>query len=368
MRKLMFVLGAAVMMAAFPGTGNAGAPHTFRHEISVLGMGGAYTAGGWRGSVIFYNPAAVATKGFHLNVPIRVGVGGVGGFSEIRDVYDFFEDNQNDLKSINQLPPDRVLELDQEAQKLDGKGGAFRVAPAFRLGWRGFAMQGYGSVVARPTMDTGVYMPRVNADAQFDVGVIAAYGARIRLFDRWTTRFVDKWYAGASIKVFRRYDAFTNFSFAEVVSSPNYMDAVEVDDGKTGVGIDVGTMVPVNKELTLALVAQDLVTFGDVTPTPSVNVGAHYKLWSRVHFVADYRDMFNEMDRPMPMHVHLGAEVDLTMLRLRGGLYQGYPTLGIGFNLWLIKIDAAYYTEELGDKLGHSPEDNIALEFQFGLD
>jgi hypothetical protein len=368
MRKLMFVLGAAVMMAAFPAAGNAATPHTFRHEISVLGMGGAYTAGGWRGSVIFYNPAAVATKGFHLNVPIRVGIGGVGGFSEIEEVYNFFKDNKDDLKRINELSVARVQELDKEAQALDGKGGAFRVAPAFRLGWREFALQGYGSIVARPTMDSGVYMPRVNAGAQFDVGVIAAYGTRIRLLDRWTTRYVDKWYAGASMKLFRRYDAFTNFSFAEVVSDPNYMDAVDINNGMIGVGIDVGTMFPINKELSLALVAQDLVTFGDVTPSPSVNLGAHYKLWSRVHFVADYRDMFNEMDRPMPMHLHLGTEVDLTMLRLRAGLYQGYPTLGFGFNLWLIKIDAAYYTEELGTKLGHSPEDNIALEIQIGLD
>jgi hypothetical protein len=323
-------------------------------------MGGAYTAGAWRGSALFYNPASVAAKRFHMNVPVRLEFGGVGGLTQLQDVVTFFKDNKSDLERIDQLSPARAAELDREAEKLDGKGGTIRAFPAFRLGWRGVGIQSYAILDGTPQMNSGVFQPRLDLSAFSDVGVIAAYGRPVNLGALW--------YAGASVKYFNRWQTVRSFSLQDAVNTPGFGDIVDLKNRLSGVGVDVGALFPATRKLTLGLVAQDLVTMGDVKPDMSLNLGAHYRLMPRLNLVADYRDMLNASDTPVPMHIHMGGELDLTLLRLRGGLYQGYPTAGIGVNLWLIKLDAVYYGRERGPKLGYSPEDNVAVELQIGIE
>jgi len=338
-----------------------GTPHSFRDEVFVLGMGGAYTAGGWRGSALFYNPATIALKRFHLNIPIRLEFGGVGGFSQLKDVVDYFRNNQDALKNIDTQPPDKVRELDREAQKLDGKGATIRFFPALRLGWRGFAIQTYATFNGTPQMNTGVFQPRLDLNAYSDIGIIAGYGRRMRIF-------TDPWYAGVSVKYFNRWTVLKSFSLEDAVNTPGLGDVIDLKNRQTGVGVDLGVLYPVNRKLTVGATAQDLLKFGDVKPPMSLNLGAHYALLRRLNLVADYRDLFNSSGLGVPMHLYFGGELDLTLLRLRGGFYQGYPTAGLGVNLWLIKLDAVYYGREHGPKLGYEPEDNVAVELQIGLD
>ena len=194
--------------------------------------------------------------------------------------------------------------------------------------------------------------------------MIAGHGRRIKAL----RQYVDRWYAGVSVKYFQRYSTVTNFTFQEAIDGPEALDAFDADAARTGVGIDVGTLWEINPEFDVALVAQDLITLGDVTPDMSLNLGLRYALLQRLNLVADYRDLLDSSGDPIPMHLHMGGELDLTLLRLRGGLYQGYPTAGVGINLWLIKLDVVYYARERGEKLGYAPEDNVAVELQIGLD
>ena len=148
MKRATYIPVAAVLAAvlALAPLSRAGDPHSMRHEVFALAMGGAYTAGSWRGSSLFYNPAALAEKPFHLNVPIRIEFGGIGGLTQLKDVVDYFQNNETTLKNFNdpaQVTPDQVQELDRQAQNLDGKGGVAKVMPAVRLGWRGWGFQLY---------------------------------------------------------------------------------------------------------------------------------------------------------------------------------------------------------------------------------
>jgi len=361
MKRLVFLCTILVAATAgLPTVASAATPHSFRHEVFALGMGGAYTAGGWRGSALFYNPASLAIKRFHLNVPVRFEFGGVGGIRELKDVVDFFNAHQDELKTIDQLPPGRAEELDKEAEKLDGKGGTIRLFPALRLGWRGFAIQTYAIFDGTPQMNSGVFQPRLDLRAYSDIGVIAGYARRIRAF--------GDWYAGLSVKYFNRWEVYRSFSLEDAAKTPGFSDVVDLKNKKAGFGVDLGALYPVNRKLTLGLVAQDLITLGGVKPDMSLNFGVHYALLKRLNFVADYRDIFNSEDVPVPMHVYFGGELDLTLLRLRGGFFQGYPSVGVGLNLWLIKLDAVYYGRERGKKIGYKPEDNLAVELQIGLD
>lgn len=61
---------------------------------------------------------------------------------------------------------------------------------------------------------------------------------------------------------------------------------------------------------------------------------------------------------------HLGASVRLlSILDLRYGLSQGYQSFGVGFDLLVFHLDAAYYTMEYGEQVGDKPIDAVSLRF-----
>jgi len=349
---------------------NRNVPHSFREEIFVLGMGGAYTAGAWRGSGLFYNPASLAYKRFHLNVPLRLEVGGIGGITQAQEIIDFYKANEEKLRNIASQSPAQVTALDDQARALDGTGGVARVFPAVRLGWRNFGFQTYASFNGVPQIDSGVFQPRVDLNGYSDIGVIAGYS---RPFYYRTRRLDIRWYGGVAVKVFGRWGVNHGFTLTEATQGYEFYNEVinAVDDTpEYGVGADIGLLIPLTRDrsASIGVVAQDAITYGQVRPEMSINVGGHWRILPRVNLVADYRDILNTSDTHWPMHLHFGGEFDLTMLRLRAGAYQGYPTLGMGVNLWLLKVDVVYYSQERGERLGHLTEKNIALELQVGLD
>ena len=60
---------------------------------------------------------------------------------------------------------------------------------------------------------------------------------------------------------------------------------------------------------------------------------------------------------------HAGAELKLlNFIALRGGLNQGYYSVGAGIDLWFIEVDAAVFTEEVGLYAGNRPRSGIALQ------
>ena len=60
----------------------------------------------------------------------------------------------------------------------------------------------------------------------------------------------------------------------------------------------------------------------------------------------------------------LGASVRLlSLLDFRYGLNKGYQSVGVGFDLLIFHIDAAYYTQEYGPSIGDKPIDALSLRF-----
>ncbi len=60
----------------------------------------------------------------------------------------------------------------------------------------------------------------------------------------------------------------------------------------------------------------------------------------------------------------LGASVRLlSILDVRGGISQGYKSIGAGFDLLIFHIDAAYYVQEYGASIGDKPIDALSLRF-----
>lgn len=73
--------------------------------------------------------------------------------------------------------------------------------------------------------------------------------------------------------------------------------------------------------------------------------------------------------RDLMSHLSAGAEVRvLYVLDVRGGFNQGYWTLGAGLDLWAIKMDVAYFWQELGKTAGANPVDGLTVKFNIGWD
>ncbi len=359
-RRLAAFVACLSALVALTGPAGASDFHSWREDVGVLGMGGAYTAGSWRGSGLMYNPASLARKRFHMNVPIRVEVGGAPGVAQVTDIVRYFRDNRDELEAVAGLTQAKLEDMNQRAIELDNTSGTVRVLPAIRVGWNHFSVEAYGLLEAAPLMNSGVFQPRFDVYQIGDIGVVAGYGRTIE-----TER---KWYAGVAVRYFNRWERYRTFSIDEASEGPALSEVVTFKNRKAGLSADVGAQMPIWKTFAVGAVAQNLLKFGAIQPPTLVNVGVHYLMVSRMHLVADYRDLLNRQNLPAPMHVHLGAEFDLTLLRLRAGAYQGYPTFGFGINLWLIKIDAVYYTRELGQRLGHRPENALTIEIQVGIE
>jgi hypothetical protein len=104
----------------------------------------------------------------------------------------------------------------------------------------------------------------------------------------------------------------------------------------------------------------------------TINLGIAYSpLWSDsgsaldllVH--AEVRDLAGLVEGrdDILTHLHIGAELGIwRSIALRGGLSQGYPTFGIGFELSVVNLDLAYFTRELGNRYGEAPSSGLALE------
>jgi hypothetical protein len=64
-----------------------------------------------------------------------------------------------------------------------------------------------------------------------------------------------------------------------------------------------------------------------------------------------------------------GAEVRLlSVLDVRAGFNQGYFSVGVGLDLFAIKLDASYYWREFGNEIGDKPVDALTVRVNLGFD
>ncbi len=68
-------------------------------------------------------------------------------------------------------------------------------------------------------------------------------------------------------------------------------------------------------------------------------------------------------------HFRAGAEIKLlSVLDLRAGFNQGYFSVGVGLDLFAIRLDASYYWREYGVDLGDKPIDALTVRVNLGFD
>ncbi len=163
---------------------------------------------------------------------------------------------------------------------------------------------------------------------------------------------------------------------AELTSDPDAL-AAAASFGQ-GMGFDAGLLLFAQGhwlDYRLALKVDDV---GDTAFTGSqaafkqtLHAGLGVTLHNAVdalHLSVDYRDILGAYDEHAFKRLYLGAKLLLrSYVGLAAGVYQGYPTYGVRFDLLLMKIGATVYGRELGDSPGANPRNLYVVYFAVGM-
>lgn len=120
---------------------------------------------------------------------------------------------------------------------------------------------------------------------------------------------------------------------------------------------------------------------GDITVavTPNLTMGLGYKFDTKL---LDFKVAFDVTDvmglskytgtesgKALFKHINAGVELGLLdTLYVRGGLNSGYWTAGVSFDIFLIRVEAAYYWKEMGSIAGQKGLDGLTIRFNLGYD
>lgn len=336
--------------------------------LRPLGMGNAYVAVADDFNALFYNPAGLARlkswDGEFLNPALTAS----------QNVNGLVKDAQSDLKSGK---TEDTLNL---VEKNTGENYNVGLALTPHLIFPNF---GFG--LGLDLSATAVFHRDVTVD--LDTGLRAV------LPISFAKNFLNnRLSVGASFKLRARAGIDQNFSMDDIAafqsSSKTDSTGRELEDyvkGGTGYGIDLGMLFTPQKEYepTFGLSVTDLggtpYSQYDVKGSslgappiqlPSVNVGISAKPlrteWTYVMVAAD----MHSINQPYSFSkkFNLGLEGGLgNILKIQTGLYQGYFTAGLQFDVGLLSLRLVSYAEELGTSAGYKADRRVAAQLKFLL-
>jgi len=399
MRFLPYVAALILVVLVSPHTADAQNyyqnPRAFVRSSQVIGAGDATVAFPTRETVFFYNPAHLTEA---ASLRPRVTILGVQGAlsTTIFDQVDFYNDRLDPAieRGFENLADDELQQLYDEAFEV-GRRRAFLggdvLLPSIMLRTGplalGAGLFGHSSGTYRFS-DSGFGVPALDFAGRVD-----AMGVFSGALDAAALGF-DGLSVGVTAKYTRRY--------LTVKSRP--LDTIDEDEPLLvfvgdAVSIDYGMQytldLPLPGSLALGLALYDVssaeyaftlddVLTGEEPSDPATdprvqrelaNINERYQPRASYRFGAAYTvpsllGVFGEtglmvdyvgyqdpvVDQSTLAGLHVGAQVQLlSLLSVRTGLSQGYPSAGAGLALGLVKIDYAFFGQEEGRIPGQTP-------------
>lgn len=110
----------------------------------------------------------------------------------------------------------------------------------------------------------------------------------------------------------------------------------------------------------------------DIDPTLNLSIGISPQLtdFLRGDLFIEFHDIFVMAgeDKSFTKRFHVGAQLSFwDRLFIRAGLNQGYPTAGLGVDIKFLRLNYAFYGEELGAYGGQKADWRHAVELTFGF-
>lgn len=334
----------------------AGAVPEYNRSIRALGMGGAYASIVTGNDILYYNPAALAYND-ELNIELVNSGVGVNGLSVVQKVQD-----AGDLSD-----PVNQAKLMGTHLWLGANGRLSLIAPYFGLALgTEYEADMYFRNPSFPEIQT--YF-RNDTDTRFSfahgLGDKGAVGVTIKRVARWggdtltlpitaiadptslqniQDNFANKGTGyGADLAMMYKWDGLISQNFAVVLH----------DIGSTEFKKTAGTDNPSRIKDNLVL------SYGMAMDLPGFD-------WTAA---VDYRHA-NTTGIDSSKKLHIGSEFSLPFIDLRVGASQGYMSYGVGMNLFLLRLDAVMYKEEIGAYAGQSGDDRVmvGLTLDLGFD
>lgn len=319
-------------------------------SIRSAGMGGVYMSIVNDSEAVFVNPAALSKlSGLHWQVMnVEAGVNGLDVYNDFRDI------DTSDPNSFNDF---------------------FGKDLWFRLGGK--------TAVALPYFGVGMYTDsQVNMELhnpafpQFNTSFISDYGLMIS----GAFPVGPATSAGITAKKITRRGGQQDIDLGIIASGNPSQIADQFRNKGNAYGLDVAlqTTLPAPLSPTLSLVWQDVGSTAfqrtdgaDAPPRihDNLSFGVSTSLdLPGLDWVAgfEYRHI-TESEYQLGQKLHLGTEVSLPFIDLRGGINQGYASYGAAVNLFFLRFDVASYTEEMGAYPGQSPQNRIELGLSVDL-
>ncbi|MCK4547551.1 MAG: hypothetical protein KAW17_08940 [Candidatus Eisenbacteria sp.] len=357
MSRFRLFLSLMAVAILIPSIVAADQPGPFRADVSALGMGNTGVAVPGRGCLWSYNPALLSTFSFDLSVP-NVDLGANGKTLEF---FDFLEDHQETFEKWEDTSWDqddtKRDALLEDAEEFYGKRLGFRTAPLVGFATRNFGAALYADtratvIMRRPALEfapkTPDFAPPVYG--RFHTDVVAQIGTAGMAFDPLaigiTLRYINR--RAKSLRI-------DPADLDEVVSTMS-----EEPESYHGWAVDLAAYYPTGF-WNIALGASFRNILGKIqTPGPDAEhpeenkesdnfyrnlvVGASWQPMPRLLLTADIEDFLNQVDNlEFGDQIHVGAELDMVLLKFRTGIFRGAVTYGAGLNLLFFKIDVATF-------------------------
>ena len=329
---------------------------TYHQSIRALGMGGVRVAHEHEAQALSWNPAYLGfNSGFNVTLAdAGLGINGLQAYKSFKDV-----------------------DLSQGINGLNGVYGKPLWLGAW--GWAALSWNMLGAYylsfydVSIMLKDPGI--PKMDVSYYRDDFYILGIGYQI----------VDHFSLGMNLKRVERVGGNVIFDTAQLLSPgfvenllPNVKSALNAHG--QAFGADLGIVYRWKRPFhpTIGIVWQDVgyTSFAPSDPARPVphlrdNLilsGTFYDSWMgfRLGGGFEYRHIRNH-DEQLGKKIHVGLELGLPFVDLRAGLYQGYTSYGLGLDIWLLRLDAARFKQEMGVFPGQTPQERIMLSLNMDL-
>ncbi|MFH1414555.1 MAG: hypothetical protein ABIH89_00510 [Elusimicrobiota bacterium] len=375
MKKILAIFIVAVI--GLTGTVFAEGVPVNIEAVENLGMGGPGSCV-WNRYGVMYNPALLATQsGFHMRLfemPFSVS-------NDVFKFYSFYKDNQEDLENFDTLNAARQAVLLREITnsvtsykirlKFSALNPSISAGPFPFFGQDGKLWWGvgfYNQFDIGVKMNAGLLIPTVDIWVQGDGVLVVPLAYKLPSVP---FNLPGEAYAGINVKYLTRakYDEYR----LSILQFENFSPSSDDIEQGSGFGWDWGLLYGYSDKLKFSLVLKDFlstrIAYSDSSEVikGQLNLGSSYKLNNMIQLACDVRDIkFDDIGKAtLFAKLYIGGEINLiSILRLRGGFYQGYPSFGFGL---LGFLNYAFYGRELSDYPGLMPEWNHVISLSIGF-
>ncbi|MDR1627128.1 MAG: hypothetical protein LBT33_11375 [Spirochaetia bacterium] len=373
MKKLLLLAVCAACAAFSSYAQSAGKGYTTREypwvmrSVAALGMGNAFHAKSDSKYAPFYNPAGLARirqKDWRVDIfPLALAFDN----SARRLASDIlYSDTDNDDELANTFRNHLG-----NAQYVDLSFYPAFLMENFTAGI--FGVSRTSGEVANPVL------PELNADAVIDAGAVGGIAYSF---------LEDRLQAGAALRLQHRWSFQHSYLFSDFVDDS--IKDIDSDDIKKSLGgfADLGVIFNFwngGWNPRVGLTANNLGTnslghaedlpwslTASVGFSPSVQIPSFCELKSDI--LLDFVDITYNFEEDVDTAKRINAGIEfwldgwaLRTLRFRGGIHQGYPTLGFGVDLGFLQMNYAHYSEELGAYAGQRRDTRHVFELVVGL-